>query len=154
MGCILYRKSLRRWHSRVAQKEQRSSGWVGRRLRPLAAASLALLFYASSGLAGPADVVAATARCSVDSCSFVVTVRHDDVGWKHYANAWQVLAPDGSLLATRVLAHPHVNEQPFTRELRGVEIPPSITEVRIRARDLVHGLGGKETVVSIQRPKE
>jgi hypothetical protein len=36
-----------------------------------------------------------------------------------------------------------VNEQPFTRSLSGVEIPPGMDEVLLRAHDLVHGLGGK-----------
>ena len=44
-----------------------------------------------------------------------VTLTHPDTGWDHYADLWQVYAPDGTLLAERVLAHPHVNEQPFTR---------------------------------------
>jgi hypothetical protein len=114
-------------------------------------ASLIALLMSSSGLAGPADVVSATADCSASKCSFAVTVRHDDKGWNHYANAWQVLAPDGAVLATRVLRHPHVGQQPFTRGLEGVEVPSTLTSVRIRARDSVHGLGGKEVVVSLDR---
>ena len=82
-------------------------------------------------------------------CSFVVTVRHDDEGWGHYANGWEVLAPDGTVLATRVLRHPHVREQPFTRELRGVAVPAGLASVRIRARDSVHGFGGREAVVPL-----
>ncbi len=46
-----------------------------------------------------------------------VTLSHPDTGWAHYANAWQVFAPDGSEIAVRPLAHPHVEEQPFTRSL-------------------------------------
>jgi hypothetical protein len=44
---------------------------------------------------------------------FSVTVRHADEGWDHYADRWEVLTSDGTLLATRTLYHPHVNEQPF-----------------------------------------
>lgn len=101
--------------------------------------------------AGTADVVSATADCAGSTCDFTVTVRHDDQGWSHYANAWEVLAPDGSLLATRVLRHPHVSEQPFTRGLQGVEIPPEIQSVRIRARDSVHGFGGSEVEIDLDR---
>ena len=53
------------------------------------------------------------------------------------------------MLATRVLEHPHVEEQPFTRELRGVRVPPNVTSVRIRARDSVHGYGGREVVIPL-----
>lgn len=95
--------------------------------------------------AGEADVVKAKVRRGAgDSYHFSVTLRHDDEGWDHYADRWQVVAPDGAVLATRVLAHPHVGEQPFTRSLSGVEIAPSITRVIIRGGDSQHGLGGVE----------
>ncbi|GAA0424369.1 hypothetical protein GCM10009133_36180 [Cocleimonas flava] len=71
--------------------------------------------------------------------TFAVTLKHEDAGWDHYANEWQVIAPDDKILATRTLYHPHVNEQPFTRNTSGVEIPADITTVRIIARDTVHG---------------
>ena len=80
---------------------------------------------------------------------FDVTVRHEDTGWEHYADAWEVLSPDGSMLAQRVLAHPHVDEQPFTRSLSGIEIPPEYEQVLVRAHDLVHGYGGREVIVSL-----
>ena len=105
--------------------------------------------------AGFADVVSASAECTLSEggaarvCRFVVTVRHADAGWDHYANAWEVLAPDGTLLATRVLRHPHVGEQPFTRDLPNVEVPPGLTRVRIRARDSLHGFGGSGTLLGL-----
>lgn len=116
------------------------------------ALALALLgpITVTSAHAGLADVIGASAQCADGVCRFVVTVRHADEGWNHYANAWEVLAPDGTLIATRVLEHPHVAEQPFTRELRGVAIPAGVTSVRIRARDSVHGYGGREVLVPIE----
>jgi hypothetical protein len=62
-----------------------------------------------------------------------------------------VVAPDGSVLATRILQHPHVDEQPFTREIRGVRVPAGVERVRIRARDSVHGLGGREVTLSLEK---
>ena len=47
-----------------------------------------------------------------------------DSGWDHYANRWEVLEPEGQVIATRTLLHPHVDEQPFTRSLSGIHIPP------------------------------
>ncbi len=108
-----------------------------------------------SGLAwaGEADVVKATATRSGDGTyRFSVTVRHDDAGWEHYANIWHVLAPDGTVLGERVLLHPHDHEQPFTRGLSGVAIPDDISEVTIRAGDLVHELGGKTVTVTLPGP--
>ena len=82
---------------------------------------------------------------------FTVAVRHDDSGWEHYADRWEVLSPDGKVLGTRVLLHPHVGEQPFTRSLGGVTIPPGVDRVRVRARDSVHGFGGEEVQVELPR---
>ncbi|MEM9318136.1 MAG: hypothetical protein AAGA70_03920 [Pseudomonadota bacterium] len=68
-----------------------------------------------------------------------VTIAHPDTGWDHYADAWEVLSPDGTSLGTRELAHPHVEEQPFTRSL-SVTLPGEAPwTVLIRARDSVHG---------------
>jgi hypothetical protein len=74
-------------------------------------------------------------------------VRHADTGWDHYANRWDVLAPDGTVLGTRTLLHPHENEQPFTRSLSGVSVPEGVRSVTIRANDSVHGEGGREVTV-------
>jgi hypothetical protein len=109
-----------------------------------------LVTLALPALAGEADVLDVAVSCADDRvCRFDVTVRHDDQGWKHYANRWEVLSPDGEILATRILAHPHDNEQPFTRSLANVAIPIGLTEVIVRAHDLVHEYGGKERVVPI-----
>ncbi len=103
-------------------------------------------------LAGEADVVDATAtRAGDGTWRFEVTVRHADEGWDHYADQWQVLAPDGTVLGTRTLYHPHVNEQPFTRSLSGVQVPPEADTVTIRARDSVHGHGGETVTVKLPR---
>lgn len=70
-----------------------------------------------------------------------VTLRHADSGWEHYADKWDVIAPDGSVLATRILYHPHVHEQPFTRSLSGLKLGADIRFVRIRPHDKQHGYG-------------
>ena len=73
---------------------------------------------------------------------FDVAVQSEDTGWEKYADAWEIRAPNGTVLGTRVLAHPHVDEQPFTRSLTGVTIPEGITQVEVAARDLVEGFCG------------
>ena len=67
------------------------------------------------------------------------TLRHADTGWDHYADIWRVVTPDGTVLATRVLYHPHVHEQPFTRSLAEVIIPADMPIVYVEAHDKVHG---------------
>ncbi len=112
----------------------------------------ALAVPSSLALAGEADVVAVEAHMTAPGVyRFDVSVRHDDTGWDHYANAWEVVAPDGTVLGTRELLHPHENEQPFTRSLSGVEIPDDIATVTVRAVDSVHDRGGAEMSVDLPR---
>ena len=109
----------------------------------------AAAFYAP-GQAGEADIVKAEVQRSSDGTySFDVTVSHADEGWVHYADAFEILTLDGEILDTRVLLHPHENEQPFTRSLTGVGVDTGLTEVRARAHDNVHGYGGVELVVEL-----
>ncbi len=111
-----------------------------------------LVLWAGRADAGEAEVVAVEAsRVAFGVYSFDVTVRHADTGWDHYADRWEVVTPDGKVLATRVLYHPHVEEQPFTRSLTGVRIPEGVARVRVRAHDKVHGLGGTEVEVELPR---
>ena len=105
-------------------------------------------------LAGEADIVGVKAKNGEGGTwSFTVTVKHDDAGWDHYASQWEVLSPDGVVLGTRILLHPHVGEQPFTRSLGGVQIPKEVEKVVVRARDSVHGYGGKTIEVELSGVK-
>lgn len=102
--------------------------------------------------AGEADIVAVEIHAEAGGTfRFDVTVRHADTGWDHYADAWDVLAPDGTVLGTRTLYHPHVNEQPFTRSLGGVVIPIGMETVTVRAHDSVDGHGGETVTVTVPR---
>lgn len=104
--------------------------------------ALAMVLMPVVALAGePAVVDVRATRGPGGTVNFDVTVRHADTGWEHYADAFTVHAPDGTLLGTRTLFHPHVNEQPFTRSLRGVAVPDGLTAVKVRADDSVHGQG-------------
>jgi hypothetical protein len=114
----------------------------------LTAAIVAL--SAHSLWAGEADVVDVRAsKSATKTYTFHVTVQHADTGWDHYADRWDVVGPDGVVLATRVLLHPHVEEQPFTRSLSGVRIPPGTETVTVRAHDKVHGWGGRTMTVQL-----
>ncbi len=81
---------------------------------------------------------------------FDVTVEHNDEGWDHYANAWQVVDPrEMQAIGERVLLHPHDNEQPFTRSLSGIRIPVELTTVIVRARCEQHGFGGQTVLIDL-----
>jgi len=104
-----------------------------------------------------ADVVSVRAiETSDGTWTFHVTVEHPDTGWEDYADGWDVVTPDGVVLKpdadspfTRLLLHPHENEQPFTRSQSGIEIPAGVTQVRVRAHDIVDGFGGKTVRVDL-----
>lgn len=81
--------------------------------------------------------------------SFSATISSPDTGWKKYANAFRVRSEKGKIFGTRVLFHPHVNEQPFTRSLSKVKIPSDVQEVIIDARDSVAGWGGESVRVKV-----
>ena len=109
-----------------------------------------LLLVSSICAAGEADVTDTAVNCdSSRVCTFSVTVRHEDTGWDHYADHWRVLDPDGNELGKRILLHPHVSEQPFTRSLSGVQVPSDIKHVTIEAHDKVHEYGGTQLEVSV-----
>ena len=107
---------------------------------------------------GNADVTFVKATRTGDSkWTFEVTVKHPDVGWRDFADGWDVVLPDGKAVLlqpkdrfTRVLAHPHVDEQPFTRNQENILIPAATKTVTVRAHDLVDGYGGKEVKVNLK----
>ena len=107
-----------------------------------------LLLLAPATHAGEVSIVGVSVECP-NSCTFSVTLEHVDQGWEHYADQWDVVTLDGRLLKSRVLHHPHVQEQPFTRSLSGVSIPPGQSKVKIRARDSKHGYSAQEYIVDI-----
>lgn len=101
---------------------------------------LGLSLLSSAAMAGEVTIVAAEAKLQDDGrYQIQVTLRHGDTGWQHYADGWDVRTTDGLLLGQRKLLHPHINEQPFTRALSGVTIPPRTDKVYIHAHDTQHG---------------
>ncbi|MCV6594427.1 MAG: hypothetical protein OIF48_15850 [Silicimonas sp.] len=110
---------------------------------------LPLLLLGTPSLADDASIEDATARASGETWSFSVTLRHGDTGWDDYADGWRVVAADGTVLGTRVLHHPHVTEQPFTRSLSGVTVPEGVAEVFIEARTNVDGWGAARRPVRL-----
>jgi len=103
------------------------------------------LFFAQAAVADPVEIVGIEASKSGDSWRFSVTLLHPDTGWDHYADAWEVLDAEGNRLGIRELAHPHVNEQPFTRSQSGIVIPEGTETVFVRARENVDGWNDSTT---------
>ena len=106
---------------------------------------------------GDADVTAVFAREESDGTwTFHVTVEHNDRDWSDFADGWDVVLPDGTAVRpdpfyayTKQIRHPHVDEQPFTRTQRNIEIPTDVNTVRVRAHDKLGGFGGQEVEVDL-----
>lgn len=122
---------------------------------PIAALALAVALFAAAPVAGAgeADVVAVkVSRSSTGAYDFDVTVRSNDKGWDYYADALEVLTPDGkTLLMRRVLLHPHEDEQPFTRGVHGVTVRAGLGKVMVRARIKPKGYDGATMIVDLPR---
>jgi len=70
--------------------------------------------------------------------------------WRRFPDGFRVVAPTGAVLGERTLWHDHQGEQPFTRDLYAVQIPPGVRTVTIQARDQKYGYGGRS--ISVQMP--
>lgn len=106
-----------------------------------------LLTYPAS--ADPARIVEARATAMAENWHFDVTLCHGDTGWDDYADGRRIELPDGTVLGTRILLHPHVTEQPFTRSLSGVAVPEGTETLHIRARTSQTGWAAATTRVSL-----
>ncbi|MCZ6474266.1 MAG: hypothetical protein O6934_12575 [SAR324 cluster bacterium] len=98
--------------------------------------------------ASPSDIQQVRFTRSAGQWRVDVTIRHADTGWEHYTNVWVVETMEGKLLGKRVLYHPHVSEQPFTRS-HTVTIPRGISKVRVRAGDNVDGISSNTVMVDL-----
>jgi len=104
----------------------------------------------SPAFAGEADVLKAVATAQGDGrWRFDVTIRSNDTGWDYYCDRFEIVGPDGVVLGTRILVHPHETEQPFTRSLQNVGIPASVKTVRVRASMKPNGAGGESVQVRL-----
>lgn len=111
----------------------------------------AALIAASAAIAEEPRIDNVIARQAADgSWRFDVTISHPDTGWDHYADAWRILDIQGNEVGIRILAHPHVKEQPFTRSLSGVRIPEGTRSIQVQARDKPGGWNSGTTRVDLR----
>ncbi|MEM1257117.1 MAG: hypothetical protein AAGH81_01220 [Bacteroidota bacterium] len=91
---------------------------------------------------GVVSVTEVAIQGNENNYSFNVTLSSNDTGCQQYADWWEVVDLEGHLRYRRVLAHSHVNEQPFTRSGAPIAITAN-TEVYVRAHMNNSGYGTK-----------
>lgn len=135
---------------------RRAMAWGGSARWYVGPAGLAVVLWAMIGLlpaqAGPVAVEHVSVARAFGQWRISVTLRHADTGWEHYAMAWIVESEAGELLGRRVLLHPHVNEQPFTRS-QTMTLPQGIRTIRVRAKDNLGGCDSNVVVVRLDQAK-
>lgn len=104
-------------------------------------------------LGGDVEIVFVRFQSLTAGWQVTTTVQHEDSGWEHYADAWRVAGEDGRVFGTRTLYHPHVDEQPFTRSLSGVNIPEDQNVVYVEAHDSIHGWSPQRVRVELDWDK-
>lgn len=115
---------------------------------------LVLGLYTPFAIAGEVEIggVILKKDAASNSWTFHVTVRHDDTGWDNYVDAWQIVDKQGKILGKRVLFHPHVNEQPFTRSLSDVKLGDAAI-IYVEAHDKVHGWSKDRVKIDLSKPQ-
>lgn len=81
--------------------------------------------------------------------TFNVTIRHEDTGWDHYADRWEILNLQEEIIAVRSLRHPHMKQESFTRSLPFVPVHQDTKEIKVRAHCSVDGFTGKQVVIKL-----
>ncbi len=120
-------------------------------------AAIAGTFIPDIAGVGDVEIVLVSARLTgEETWSFSVTLEHEETGWEDYADGWDVVLPDGVVIKpspddpfTRLLGHPHVNEQPFTRSQAGIVIPAEVDTVFVRAHELGDGYSSMVVAVDL-----
>lgn len=95
-----------------------------------------------------ASIVSVTSSGTENNYTFNVGISSPDTGCSQYANWWEVVKEDGTLLYRRILGHSHVNEQPFIRSGGTISIA-SDQVVIIRAHMNTSGYGTKAFIGSV-----
>lgn len=110
-----------------------------------------MIILSQAVLANEVEIIKIEFVQSGDSWRVHTTLKHDDTGWEHYADAWRIVSEKGDKLGERILFHPHETEQPFTRSLSRLVIPKNMNIVYVEAHDKKHGWSKQRVRVDLTK---
>ena len=110
------------------------------------------LLFATNVFANDVEIVKVVLTSQSGTWRADVTLKHDDAGWDHYADAWRLLDEKGNEIGKRTLYHPHVNEQPFTRSLSSFQISSDKKIIFVEAHDKKHGWSPNRVKIDMNKP--
>ena len=118
-------------------------------MKAFSLATVLLVAGFAPAMSDDASIESVSAKQAGDTWTFSVTLLHGDTGWDDYADGWRVVLEDGTEIGMRVLYHPHVDEQPFTRSQSGIKIPDGTKTVFVEARTNTDGWGAARYTVDV-----
>jgi hypothetical protein len=107
--------------------------------------------FANSVLASDVEIIKVVLTKDTGTWRADVTLKHDDTGWKHYADGWRLTDEKGREIVKRTLYHPHVNEQPFTRSTSNFQIPSDKKVIFVEAHDLNRGWSKNKVAIDMSK---
>jgi len=111
------------------------------------------LLFSTVTFASEIDIVDVVLTNNSGSWRADVTLKHADTGWKHYADGWRLVDEQGNVLANRILYHPHVDEQPFTRSISGFAISKDKKIIFVEAHDFERGWSKKRLKIDMSQDR-
>ena len=105
-----------------------------------------------------ADIVSVSVSGQANAYTFAVGIRSPDTGCDRYSDWWEVVTDDGQLAYRRILAHSHVDEQPFVRSGGPLDLAPTdVVWVRAHMNTGGYGVamrGTPGTTFEIETPED
>ena len=127
----------------------RAAVWIARAIATSLLLALAFL-VAGPTFASEASVLDATVEAEPGGTyAFTATVNHDDKGWTDYADRFDILTPEGKVIASRTIYSPHVGKMPVVRSIAHIDVPIGITQVIIQAHSSADGPGTRTVILKL-----
>ena len=107
--------------------------------------SILLIMFIHNAQAGTVEILAVEFhKTGMDTWSVRVTLKHDDMGWEHYADNWQIVNENGKILKVKeVIEDDYLKRVPLKRELLNRALKEIIEDLKVTKVENYHFLTDK-----------